>query len=76
VASAVTAAFNKRPLRWVRGFFRGVLAVAASSPLLVGLAFECQRVDALPTRSHDVPLDRLVTEAGVRRFTLQDPSNR
>ena len=38
-------------------------------PLLVGLAFECQRVDALPARPHDIPLDRLVTEAGVRRFT-------
>ena len=38
-------------------------------PLLVGLAFECQRVDVLPARPHDIPLDRLVTEAGVRRFT-------
>jgi 5-formyltetrahydrofolate cyclo-ligase len=39
------------------------------TPRLVGLAFECQRVDALPARAHDVPLDALVTEAGTRRFT-------
>jgi 5-formyltetrahydrofolate cyclo-ligase len=39
-------------------------------PLLVGLAFECQQLPALPTRPHDIRLDRLVTEARVRRFTL------
>ncbi len=37
-------------------------------PLLVGLAFECQQVDELPARSHDVPLDLLITERGPRRF--------
>lgn len=37
-------------------------------PLLVGLAFECQRVDALPVQPHDVALDRLVTETAMRRF--------
>jgi 5-formyltetrahydrofolate cyclo-ligase len=37
-------------------------------PLLVGLAFACQEVDALPVRPHDVPLDMLITEHGIRRF--------
>jgi 5-formyltetrahydrofolate cyclo-ligase len=44
-------------------------------PLLVGLAFECQRVEALPARPHDIPLDWLVTEARVRHFTPRHTSS-
>jgi 5-formyltetrahydrofolate cyclo-ligase len=40
----------------------------STRPLLVGLAFACQEVAALPVRAHDVPLDLLITEAGTRRF--------
>ena len=42
-------------------------------PVLVGLAFACQQVDALPARAHDVPLDHIVTEAGSRRFIRPRP---
>jgi 5-formyltetrahydrofolate cyclo-ligase len=41
-------------------------------PLLVGLAFSCQEVDALHARPHDVPLDLLITELGPRRFVKGD----
>lgn len=34
-------------------------------PLLIGIAFECQRVEYLPSAAHDVHLDAVVTE---RRF--------
>jgi 5-formyltetrahydrofolate cyclo-ligase len=34
-------------------------------PLLIGLAFEVQRLDRLPAQPHDVPLWRIVTERGV-----------
>lgn len=34
-------------------------------PLLLGLAFEAQRVDRLPVQLHDVPLWGVVTERGV-----------
>jgi 5-formyltetrahydrofolate cyclo-ligase len=34
-------------------------------PLLVGIAFEIQRLDRLPPQRHDVPLWRIVTERGV-----------
>ncbi len=44
-------------------------------PLLVGLAFECQRVEALPSRPHDVPLDMLITERGVLRFPARHPTH-
>ena len=37
-------------------------------PRLIGLAFECQRVDALPVQAWDVPLDAVLTERGVYRF--------
>ncbi|MBF0186411.1 MAG: 5-formyltetrahydrofolate cyclo-ligase [Magnetococcales bacterium] len=35
-------------------------------PLLIGVAYECQEsVETLPVSEHDVPLDGVVTEAGV-----------
>jgi 5-formyltetrahydrofolate cyclo-ligase len=34
-------------------------------PLLVGLAFSCQRLDHIELGRHDVPLDAVVTEDGV-----------
>jgi 5-formyltetrahydrofolate cyclo-ligase len=37
-------------------------------PLLVGLAFACQRVDHIERGVHDVPLDAVVTEQGVEYF--------
>lgn len=37
-------------------------------PLLVGLAFACQRVDHIDLGRHDVPLDAIVTEEGVEYF--------
>ncbi|WP_417519905.1 5-formyltetrahydrofolate cyclo-ligase [Minwuia sp.] len=33
-----------------------------------GLAFECQLVPRLPQDRHDIRLDGLITEAGIRRF--------
>jgi 5-formyltetrahydrofolate cyclo-ligase len=36
-------------------------------PLLVGLAFEVQRLDRLPPQPHDVPLWAVVTDRGVYR---------
>jgi 5-formyltetrahydrofolate cyclo-ligase len=37
-------------------------------PVLVGLAFACQRVDHIDRGRHDVPLDAIVTEQGVEYF--------
>jgi len=37
-------------------------------PLLVGLAYDVQRVPALPRAPHDVPLDAIVTESSILRF--------
>lgn len=40
------------------------------APRLVGIAFDCQRVDAIPAGAHDVPLDAIWTETGLRPFPL------
>ncbi len=38
-------------------------------PLLVGVSHECQRLDALPVRAWDIPLDYVITETGVYSHT-------
>jgi 5-formyltetrahydrofolate cyclo-ligase len=38
-------------------------------PKLIGLAFECQRVKHIPVERWDVPLDALLTEKNLYRFT-------
>lgn len=37
-------------------------------PLLVGIGFEVQRCPSLARAAHDVPLDAIVTEAGLQTF--------
>lgn len=41
------------------------------SPRLVGLAFECQRVDRVPAEPHDVPLHTVLTENGLQALPAQ-----
>ena len=38
------------------------------APVLVGIAFECQRCARLEAAAHDVPLDAVITERGIRYF--------
>jgi 5-formyltetrahydrofolate cyclo-ligase len=37
----------------------------SGKPLLIGCAFECQRVEAIPAAEWDVPLDIVITESNV-----------
>ncbi len=39
-------------------------------PRLIGIAFDCQEVPEVPNEGHDVALDQLCTESGLRRFPL------
>ncbi len=50
------------------GYYDRTLAGLGKKPLLVGLAFAAQELDEIPREPHDVPLDVIVTEAGVRHF--------
>lgn len=54
-------AFRRRRQSWHR-------------PLLVGLAYRCQRVDHIGLARHDVPLDAVVTEDGVQYFATPGPA--
>ena len=44
------------------------LTTAGRPPRLVGVAFECQRVDRVPDEAHDVALPQILTESGLRRL--------
>ena len=50
------------------GFYDRYFA-AAERPLMVGVAHELQRLEHIPYRDWDVPLDAVVTERGWRCFT-------
>jgi 5-formyltetrahydrofolate cyclo-ligase len=42
-----------------------------NAPLLVGVAYEFQRIDAIKAEKHDITLDRVVTERNIHYFTAQ-----
>ncbi|PYE88667.1 5-formyltetrahydrofolate cyclo-ligase [Phyllobacterium leguminum] len=42
------------------------LAEKGLHPLLIGLAFDCQEVDQVPHEPHDVHLQQILTESGLR----------
>jgi 5-formyltetrahydrofolate cyclo-ligase len=44
------------------------LAERGMRPRLVGVAFDCQHVDRVPDEAHDVALDAILTEGGLREF--------
>lgn len=40
-------------------------------PRLIGIAFECQRVDAVPHEAHDIPLPAIITENGLHALPMR-----
>lgn len=57
-------------LGWGKGYYDtylGQLDAAGARPFVVGVAFGCQEVDAVPLESHDRRLDAVVTEHAFRR---------
>ncbi|WDR01170.1 5-formyltetrahydrofolate cyclo-ligase [Devosia algicola] len=50
------------------GYYDRTLAHFKKRPRLVGLAFCAQELDDIPREDHDMPLDAVVTEDGVRQF--------
>jgi 5-formyltetrahydrofolate cyclo-ligase len=57
------------------GYYDRTLARLKRRPRLVGLAFAMQELEHIPRADHDVPLDAIVTEAGVRHFQLVDAAS-
>ena len=58
------------------GYYDRTLAPLSKRPRLVGFAFAAQELDLIPREAHDVPLDAIVTEAGVRHFGRRPPHMR
>jgi 5-formyltetrahydrofolate cyclo-ligase len=50
------------------GYYDRTLMRLERGPRLIGFAFECQAFERIPRAPHDVPLDAIVTEAGVMHF--------
>jgi 5-formyltetrahydrofolate cyclo-ligase len=46
----------------------------AKRPRLIGFAFALQELELIPREPHDVPLDTIVTERGVRNFGKKAPA--
>lgn len=47
------------------GYFDRTLAAMVPQPLKIGVAFELSRIPTIYPQPHDVPMDFIVTEAGV-----------
>lgn len=51
------------------GYFDRTLAAMVPQPLKIGVAFELSRIPTIYPQSHDVPMDFIVTEAGVHHVS-------
>jgi len=49
------------------GYFDRTLASLAPRPLAIGVGFELSLLDTIHPQPHDIPMDLIVTEAGLRR---------
>lgn len=52
------------------GYYDRTLASLHKKPKLIGLAFAVQELPLIPREPHDMPLDAVITEAGMRQFGL------
>jgi 5-formyltetrahydrofolate cyclo-ligase len=55
------------------GFYDRTLATLSPKPLAIGVGYEFGRLATIHPQPHDVPMDALVTEAGVVHFRDRDP---
>ncbi len=56
-----------------KGYYDKLLEHARPDTPLVALAFECQMFDEIPMQSHDVFMDKVVTEAAVYKGIGRNP---
>ncbi len=73
------AAFDRRGHRigYGAGYYDRAIAVLEQkgiAPRLIGVAYDCQQVEHAPDEPHDVPLPELISESGLRRFSLPSTS--
>lgn len=65
-AAAVDRRGNR--LGWGRGYFDRALAAMPARPPVFAVVHEHEVLDEVPVESHDVPIDGVVTPAGVLEF--------
>ena len=53
------------------GFYDRFLPKLPSTATIIGLAFECQVFESIPTERHDRPVDILITETQLRTCTFR-----
>jgi|LNFM01.1.fsa_nt_gb 5,10-methenyltetrahydrofolate synthetase len=53
------------------GYFDRTLASITPQPLKIGVAFELSRIDTIHPQDYDIPMDFIVTEAGIHEVTQQ-----
>jgi 5-formyltetrahydrofolate cyclo-ligase len=53
------------------GYFDRTLASITPQPLKIGVAFELSRIDTIHPQDYDIPMDFIVTEAGIHEVTPQ-----
>jgi 5,10-methenyltetrahydrofolate synthetase len=53
------------------GYFDRTLAALDPKPLRIGVAFEISRIATIHPQPHDIPMDFIVTEAGIHRMTAE-----
>ncbi|MEP7452246.1 5-formyltetrahydrofolate cyclo-ligase [Phyllobacterium sp. SB3] len=74
------AAFDERGHRigYGAGYYDRAIARLQGlgvNPRLLGIAFDCQKVETVPDEPHDVPLEAILTESGLRSFGSIDKAN-
>ena len=74
------AAFDERGHRigYGAGYYDRAIARLQEigvNPRLVGVAFDCQQVEIVPDEPHDMPLEAILTESGLRRFGRTDKAS-
>ena len=62
--------FDKRGTRlgYGGGYYDRTLARMKKKPKLIGYAFAAQELPEIPRQPHDLPLDAVATERGIRWF--------
>lgn len=68
------AAFDRNGMRigYGGGYYDRAIARLRSKgvkPRLIGIAFDCQEVDSVPFEAHDIALETIITESGLRSMT-------
>ena len=57
------------------GYFDRTLAALTPAPVKIAVGYELSRVATIYPQAHDIPMDFLVTEAGVQSFSRKGRSN-